>query len=693
MIEEEVSRRARLAKTRDLGIDPYPIQTSRTHTIDRVIDLFDNLEKAKETITIVGRIRSIRKHGQLTFVRVEDSSGRIQVALKNDQLGSEVYEQFSQLFDVGDFIQVQGPLFKTKTDEPTLLVTKYKMLTKALLPLPEKWHGLSDVEVRYRKRYLDLIANESVRNIFILRSKMIELIRCFFQNRNFMEVETPMLQQIPGGASARPFKTHHNALDTDLYLRVAPELYLKRLLVGGYERVFEIARCFRNEGIDNEHNPEFTQIEFYWAYADYNDLMNLMEELLPHLLTELGLGLKIKVGDQEADFTPPYPRITMRDLIKKYAKIDIEKFPDAKSLYEKAKKLGVDDIKESDGRGKLVDEIYKTFARPNIIDPIFMIDHPVELSPLTKRMPDDPRYVERMQIVCAGGNELCNGFTELNDPLDQEERFKDQEKLRKGGDDEAQPFDQDFIDALKHGMPPAAGLGMGLDRLAKLITNSPNLKEVILFPTLRPEKQANDSCKIIEEDELEVTGEIPDRENALKLLKKHITNDGLIKHHLAAEMVMRAFAKHFDKNVDLWGIAGLLHDLDWEETKDDPSQHSLRSAEILKEQGVDCRVIHAIKAHNEMHGLPLGMLLDRTLFCVEELTGLITATALVQKDKKLTSISSVDSLMKKFKKKEFARNVNREIISRCQELIGLPLEDVMKISLEAMKEGSDDLGL
>jgi len=693
MIEEEAYRRARLHKTKELGIDPYPVKANRTHTIDRVIDLFDKLEKGKDILTIVGRIRSIRKHGRLTFIQIEDVSGRMQAALKKDEVGSDNYEQFHQLYDVGDFIQVQGPLFKTKTDEQTLLITEYKMLTKALLPLPEKWHGLSDIEIRYRKRYLDLIANESVRNIFIMRSKMIDLIRCFFQNQNFMEVETPMLQLIPGGATARPFKTHHNALDTDLYLRVAPELYLKQLLVGGYERVFEIARCFRNEGIDNEHNPEFTQIEFYWAYADYNDLISLMEELVPHLLTELGLGLQIKVGDQEADFTPPYPRVTMRDLIKKYAKIDIEKFPDAKSLYEKAKKLGVDDIKESDGRGRLVDEIYKTFARPKIIDPIFVIDHPVELSPLTKRKPEDPRYVERMQIVCAGGNELCNGFTELNDPLDQEERFKEQEKLRKDGDEEAQPYDQGFIDALKHGMPPAAGLGMGLDRLAKLITSSSNLKEVILFPTLRPEKPANDSTKIIEEDELEVTGEIPDREKALKLLKKYIKNDGLVKHHLAAEMVMRAFAKHFDKDLDLWGITGLLHDLDWEETKDDPAQHSLRSAEILEEQGIDCRIVYAIKAHNEIHEIPLGMMLDRTLFCVEELTGLITATALVQKDKKLTSISGVDSLMKKFKKKEFARNVNREIISRCDELIGLSLEEVMEISLKAMQEGADDLGL
>ena len=486
MIEEEAQRRVRLEKVRQLGLDPYPTQSKRTHTVDQVIGLFDKLAKKKEIITLVGRIRYLRKHGGLTFIKVEDQTGRFQVALKKDEIGTDEYAQFHEIFDVGDFVQVKGTLFRTKTDEPTLMTTKYTMLTKALLPLPEKWHGLSDVEIRYRKRYLDMIANEHVRVNFILRSKTIELIRKFFTEKGFMEVETPILQPLAGGASAKPFITHHNALDTDLYLRVAPELYLKRIMVGGFEKVFEIARCFRNEGIDHDHNPEFTQIEFYWAYADYEDLMNLYEEFMPYLLEGLGLGLKIPCGDKTANFKPPYPRITMRDLIKKHAKIDIEKFKTAKDLFKEAKKKGVEDIKSTDGRGKLVDEIYKTFARPKIIDPVFVIDHPVELSPLTKRKPDDPRYVERMQLVCCAGNELTNGFTELNDPLDQEERFKEQEKLRGAGDEEAQPYDEDFIDALKQGMPPAAGLGMGIDRLVKMLANSPNLKEVIIFPTLKP---------------------------------------------------------------------------------------------------------------------------------------------------------------------------------------------------------------
>jgi lysyl-tRNA synthetase class 2 len=299
--------------------------------------------------------------------------------------------------------------------------------------------------------------------------------------------EHTILQPIYGGANAKPFVTHHNALDLKLYLRIAPELYLKRLIVGGFEKVYEVARCFRNEGIDHNHNPEFTQIEYYWAYADYNNSMNLVEELLPYLIKQLGLPLKFTTEEGEVDFTPPYPRKTMRALIKEFAKIDIEDYPDQKTLLKKAKELKVE-VEDYEGRGKLIDEIYKKYARPFIKNPIFMTDHPVELSPLAKRKKDDERYTERFQLLCAGGNELCNAFSELNDPLDQEARFKEQEQLREAGDEEGMQFDEDFITALKHGMPPTSGLGMGIDRLVKLLVNAPNLKEVILFPLLRPEK-------------------------------------------------------------------------------------------------------------------------------------------------------------------------------------------------------------
>ena len=427
--------------------------------------------------------------GKLCFAHLKDFSDRLQTAFSEKELGKEDYKFFLKNFDLGDFVYVEGEMFVTHKGEISVLVKKYKLLAKALLPLPEKFHGLADTEIRYRQRYLDLLANDEAMRIAIIRCRLEQELRRYFDALGFYEVETPILQSLYGGANARPFVTHHHALDTDLYLRIAPELYLKRLLVGGFEKVYEIARCFRNEGIDHNHNPEFTQIEFYWAYADYHKLMDLMEELLPHLITSLGLSLKFKAGEEEVDFTPPYPRITMRALIKKYAKFDIEDFPTQKEMFTKAKALNIENIDQDTGRGKLIDEIYKATTRPKIINPIFMIDHPVELSPLAKAKADDPRYVERMQLLCVGGNELCNGFSELNDPIDQENRFKEQERLADKGDEESMPYDEDFVTALKHGMPPTAGLGMGIDRLVKLLTNSQNLKEVILFPTLKPEQK------------------------------------------------------------------------------------------------------------------------------------------------------------------------------------------------------------
>ncbi len=483
-IKEDVVRLERLEHLRSLGINTYPSKTG-----DR-ISAKEALSKSEKTeVQVAGRLISKREMGKISFSHLKDESGKIQLAFSEKELGKEDYKLFTKYFDLGDFIHVEGEIFTTHKGELSILVKKYQILTKTLLPLPEKFHGLADIEIRYRQKYLDLIANEDSMKIAKTRSLIVREIRKYFDGNGFFEVETPVLQSLYGGAAAKPFTTHHNALDIPLFLRIAPELYLKRLIVGGFEKVYEVAKCFRNEGIDNNHNPEFTQIEFYWAYADYNDLMNLIEDLLPKVIQAAGLPLKFKAHDDEVDFTPPYPRKTMRELIKEYAKIDIEEFPDQKSLYAKVKKLNIEGIDAKTGYGKMVDEIYKTFARPKIINPVFMIDHPVELSPLAKRKTDNPKYVERMQLVCVGGNELCNGFSELNDPLDQEARFKEQERLHAAGDEESMPYDEDYVTALKHGMPPTAGLGMGIDRLVKLLVDAPNLKEVILFPILKPEKQ------------------------------------------------------------------------------------------------------------------------------------------------------------------------------------------------------------
>lgn len=490
-LEETAVRLEKLNSIVTEGVDPYPSKSARTHKVADVLSSFENLAESGEEVTVAGRLRAVRGHGGACFADLEDGSGKLQLHLRQDVLPPGVFEFFENKLDHGDFIQATGKVFTTKKGEKSVEVRELTLLAKALRPLPAKWHGLSDVEVRYRKRYLDLVANPEVRLIFHKRSKLIRELRGFFHNEGFLEVETPVLQPIAGGATARPFVTHHNALGSDLYLRVAPELYLKRLIVGGYERVFEIARCFRNEGIDHLHNPEFTQIEFYQAYADYEDLMKFTERLLPHLAEAVSGKQAVEHDGRVIDFSPPYPRITFRDAVLEYSGIDLETHADRDSLAEKAEKAGVE-VGSGDSTGKIMDNIFKKAVRPNIVDPTFVIDYPVELSPLAKKKRSNPRYVERFQLLLAGGSELINAFSELNDPIDQRSRLEEQEKLRESGDDEAQRFDSDFIEALEVGMPPTAGFGMGIDRLAIILTGAHSLKEVILFPTMRPLQDAED---------------------------------------------------------------------------------------------------------------------------------------------------------------------------------------------------------
>lgn len=486
--DERLARLEKLKEIRAQKVNPYPSTIKRSHTVGEILELFDKLSGQKKLISLAGRLKIIRLHGGSAFANLEDESGNIQLFFRKDHFGEKPYKFFKELIDMGDFVGVRGTLFTTKTGEKTLEVESLKILTKTLAPLPEKWHGLSDVEVRYRQRYLDLIANPEVRVTFKTRSLIVKTIREFLEREGFMEVETPILQPIPGGATARPFITHHNALDSDFFLRIAPELYLKRLVVGGFEKVFEIARCFRNEGIDWSHNPEFTQVELYEAYADYNDLMKMMEKFFVYLFKEISGGeMKVTYEKMSIDFAPPYERITFRDILMKLGNCDIEKYPDRESMAKKARELGLE-LLPSDDRGKIMDEVFKKVVRPKIVNPVFVINHPIELSPLAKKIPEDPRYVERFQLLVAG-TELVNAFSELNDPQDQRERFVAQQKMREAGDVEAMRIDEDFIAALERGMPPTAGLGMGIDRLTALLTNSHNIKEVILFPTLKPENK------------------------------------------------------------------------------------------------------------------------------------------------------------------------------------------------------------
>lgn len=482
-LEEIRSERLRkLERLREKNLDPYPAQVNRKVPIGDVLKKFSALERSKKKQAIAGRVMAKREHGGSMFLDVQDASGKIQVYLKKDIL-EDSYDLALETVDIGDFLEVEGKPFKTKRGEETIEVFRWRTIAKSLRPLPEKWHGLQDVEERFRKRYLDLLMNSEVRARFELRSKIIAAVRQFHEENGFLEVETPMLHPIPGGALARPFKTHHNALDIELYLRIAKELYLKRLLVGGFERVFEIGKDFRNEGIDMTHNPEFTMLECYSAYWSEEDMMKFVEDLFVALGKKFGKKGEIIVDEKIVTLKAPFARITFKDLLARYAQITDYDREGRESLRTRARQLGIE-TEGYESKGKVADEIYKKICRPYLIQPTFVINHPVDISPLAKKG-EKPDEVRRFQLI-AVGTELTNGFSELNDPLDQKERLEDQERMYGSGEEEAHRIDHDYIEALEYGMPPAAGLGIGIDRLVMLFTNTKNIREVVLFPTMRP---------------------------------------------------------------------------------------------------------------------------------------------------------------------------------------------------------------
>ncbi len=488
MSDESSIRLQRLELLRSKGVDPYPSEVTRSHLLSEVLVGFDALLESQASVSVVGRVRLIRKHGGLTFIQLQDGSTTMQGALKRDVLGEEAYNFFHESIDIGDFLQINGSVFLTKKGEQTVLASTYTLLSKSLQPLPEKWHGLTDVEARYRQRELDLIVNPEVKERFIKRSKLISSIRTFLDERGFLEVETPILQPIPGGASARPFVTHHNALDAQFYLRIAPELYLKRLLVGGFEKIYEIGKVFRNEGIDYAHNPEFTMLELYWAFCKSRDtFIDFLEELIRTTMQQSIGSLRVPYGDGEIDFGVAWPRKTFRQAIMDSCGIDIDEHRTESSLIQalQEKKLAVD-FAGCVGMGEQYDQLYKKTAREQIVSPTWIFDYPLSLKPLTKASPDDPTKSASVQLV-VHGMEIVNAYYhELVDPIDQRQRFLAQEALREQGSVEAQYVDEEFLSALEHGMPPTSGVGIGIDRFIAFLTNAPNLKEVILFPTLRP---------------------------------------------------------------------------------------------------------------------------------------------------------------------------------------------------------------
>ena len=440
------------------------------------------LKKENQSFSMAGRIMAIRGFGKASFIHIKDGTGRIQAYIRKDKVGEEPYEVFKHV-DMGDFIGIKGTFFRTRTGELTIFADHITLLSKSMRPLPEKWHGLTDIETRYRQRYLDLIVNDQVKEVFVLRNRIIQSIRNFFIQKDFLEVETPMMQPIPGGATAKPFKTFHNALGMNLYLRVAPELYLKRLVVGGLERVFEINRNFRNEGISIQHNPEFTMLEFYMGYATYEDLMVLTEELFNRLLQEIFQKNTIEYQENTIDFTPPWRRLTLFDTLREMAGVQEEVLTDISAATRFAQSRDIT-LSRTDSLGKILAKIFDQMVEPKLVQPTFIIGYPIEISPLSRRNDANPEIADRFELFI-GGKEIANAFTELNDPDDQRDRFLDQVSLRESGDDEAQFMDEDFLVALEYGLPPTAGEGIGIDRVVMLLTDAPSIRDVIFFPHMR----------------------------------------------------------------------------------------------------------------------------------------------------------------------------------------------------------------
>ncbi len=475
-------RHDKLAELQQAGKDPFQItKYDVTHHSAEIKADFDAFEG--KTVTVAGRMMSKRVMGKASFCNVQDLKGNIQAYVARDSIGEDEYKDFKRL-DVGDIVGITGEVFRTKTGETSIHAASVTLLSKSLQILPEKYHGLTNTDMRYRQRYVDLIMNQEVKDTFVKRSQIISGIRRFLEARGFLEVETPMLVSNAGGASARPFETHYNALDEDVKLRISLELYLKRLIVGGLERVFEIGRVFRNEGVDTRHNPEFTLMELYQAYTDYHGMMDLTEDMFRHLAQEVCGSLRFPYGEHEIDFSKPFERMTMIDAVKKYSGVDFSEV----TTDEQAKALADEHHVEYEARhkkGDIINLFFEEYVEEHLIQPVFIMDHPVEISPLTKRKPENPDYVERFELF-VNGWEMCNAYSELNDPIDQRRRFEEQEKLLAAGDEEANHTDEDFLNALNHGMPPTGGIGYGIDRLVMLLTNSPAIRDVLLFPTMKP---------------------------------------------------------------------------------------------------------------------------------------------------------------------------------------------------------------
>lgn len=699
-------RAKKLSNIKNLGIDPYPSKSEKKHTISEAREMMG------EQVKIAGRIRSHRPHGKITFMDLEDSTGKIQLFFLEQELPSQ-YDFLSNL-DLGDFLAASGEIFKTQAGEITVKVADFKLLTKSTRPLPSSWYGLKDVEDRQRKRYLDLVMNPQVRTTLENRAKIVYAIRKFLvEEKGYFEVENPTLQPLYGGTRAKPFKTHHNALDADFYLRISNELYLKRLIVGGFEKVFEIGHTFRNEGMDKNHNPEFTMLETMEAYADYEDNMNLIEEMFEYVSLQVFGTTKLNYQGTQLEFKRPWKRVKLTDLFKQYTGIDFNEIDSLEKATDLAKKLEVS-IQDFMTDGEILLEIFEKKCTTELIQPTFVYDYPADFYPLAKKKKDDPRFVESFDIYVAG-MEMGTNYTEQNDPQVLLEAWQKEKDKQNAGNPEAQVLDEDFLEALEYGMPPTSGIGPGIDRWIMVMTDSPTISDVIAFPTLRPLKKNEQTQKENEDEKKESSFEekaqpeesarehrhFP-REEAFSLLKEMIKSPNLIKHGLAVEAIMKELSKYLKEkhpdvpesefNEEEWGIVGLLHDADYELVEKDLEKHTVVTGEKLRELNVSERIINGIKAHHWGVKDTRDNLLEKAVYTADDTSGLITAVALVRPDKKLSSVT-VESVMKKFHAKEFAKGAKREQILIGVEELNIPLEEFVGIALKAMQGIAEELGL
>lgn len=663
------TKQAKLDKRRALearGINVHPYSFEKNQTIAQAREMMD------QEVKTAGRIMSIRAHGKVVFLDLQDSTTLVQVMVRQTDVGDEAFDWLKNLVDRGDFLGVHGTVMTSKTGETTILASHIELMSKALRPIPTAFNAAEDKESRFRKRYLDMLINDKTKKLMDARWLIEKEIRRYLQDQfDFVEVETPILQPLYGGTNATPFTTHMNALDCDFYLRIAPELYLKRLIVGGYERIFEIARNFRNEGIDQTHQPEFTMIEWYETYADYHRMMNVAEGMIKHLATKLHGQAQIQVGEKVIDISGNWPRLRMDEALLQYKGIDFANLSD-----QELQKIMTEhkiELKSEFTRGKALFALFDDLVTPHLIEPIWIIDYPRDISPLAKAHRKQPELAERFEAYI-GGKELADGWSEIVDAVDQRNIFDNEQKKMRQGDSEAHPLDEDFLEAMEHGMPPLGGIGMGIDRLVMFLTNTWSIKEVIAFPTLRPlnphisgtsNKGAVEKKQEVKHEAKSTSSNLPTRETSEQLLESHVKEPALLNHSRMVARAMEAYAQALGEDSELWYQAGLLHDLDWEEYPDEHPNKAL--AEWLNDYPQELR--DAIAAHGpERTGKEPETLIERYLYACDEICGFINAVSILRPEG--FNGMTPKSVKKKLKALNFAANVKREDIKKGLELIG-----------------------